>query len=167
MLFDLRGRGRRRTIQAIYLSLAILMGGGLVLFGIGGATSGGLVDAISGSGNSSVDQNVYKDKVAKLQKQLVTDPKNETALADLYAKKPFPTFGYHEYIEMLADFLERNARRLDQTLNRDLNFQPLDFGIGDARHGGSFFQSLPECLMGYLSKTGLKINNPAAVCYSR
>ncbi len=83
MLFDLRGRGRRRTIQAIYLSLAILMGGGLVLFGIGGATSGGLVDAISGSGNSSVDQNVYKDKVAKLQKQLVTDPKNETALADL------------------------------------------------------------------------------------
>ena len=31
----------------------------------------------------------------------------ETALADLYAKKPFATFGYHEYIEMLADFLER------------------------------------------------------------
>ena len=69
--------------------------------------------------------------------------------------------------QVLAGFLQRNARRLDQTLNRDLNFQPLDFGIGDARHGGSFFQSLPECLMGYLSKTGLKINNPAAVCYSR
>jgi radical SAM protein (TIGR01212 family) len=31
----------------------------------------------------------------------------ETALADLYAEKPFATFGYHEYIEMLADFLER------------------------------------------------------------
>ena len=31
----------------------------------------------------------------------------ETALADLYAKKPFATFGYYEYIEMLADFLER------------------------------------------------------------
>jgi hypothetical protein len=49
MLFDLRGRGRRRTVQGIYLSLAILMGGGLVLFGIGSATSGGLFDAISGS----------------------------------------------------------------------------------------------------------------------
>ena len=45
MLFDLRGRGRRRAVQVIYLSLAILMGGGLVLFGIGGATSGGLFDA--------------------------------------------------------------------------------------------------------------------------
>ena len=54
MLFDLRGRGRRRTVQAIYLSLAILMGGGLVLFGIGGATSGGLFDAIKG--NSELDE---------------------------------------------------------------------------------------------------------------
>ena len=48
MLFDLRGRGRRRTVQVIYLSLAILMGGGLVLFGIGGARRGGLLDAITG-----------------------------------------------------------------------------------------------------------------------
>ena len=31
----------------------------------------------------------------------------ETALADLYAEQPFPTFGYQEYIEMLSDFLER------------------------------------------------------------
>jgi radical SAM protein (TIGR01212 family) len=31
----------------------------------------------------------------------------ETALADLYTSNPFATFRYHEYIEMLADFLER------------------------------------------------------------
>jgi radical SAM protein (TIGR01212 family) len=37
------------------------------------------------------------------QLQVVKD----TALADLFAAKPFPTFGYHEWIEMLADFLER------------------------------------------------------------
>lgn len=53
MLFDLRGRGRRRSIQAIYLSLAILMGGGLVLFGIGSDQSGGLVDAVVGDGSGS------------------------------------------------------------------------------------------------------------------
>lgn len=40
MLFDLRGRGRRRTIQGIYLGLALLMGGGLVLFGVGGTGVG-------------------------------------------------------------------------------------------------------------------------------
>jgi hypothetical protein len=51
MLFDLRGRGRRRTVKVVYILLAVLMGGGLVLFGIGGggAMSGGLVDAITGS----------------------------------------------------------------------------------------------------------------------
>ena len=46
MLFDLRGRGRRRTVQAVYLTLAILLGGGLVLFGVGGNVSGGLLDAL-------------------------------------------------------------------------------------------------------------------------
>jgi radical SAM superfamily enzyme len=37
------------------------------------------------------------------QLQVVKD----TALADLYAANPFRTFGYEEYIVMLADFLER------------------------------------------------------------
>jgi tetratricopeptide (TPR) repeat protein len=63
MLFDLRGRGRRRTVQAIYLSLAVLMGGGLVLFGIGGNTSGGLFDAINGNGGGNSGSGV--DKVAQ------------------------------------------------------------------------------------------------------
>ncbi|HWC28345.1 MAG TPA: hypothetical protein VG474_17270 [Solirubrobacteraceae bacterium] len=64
MLFDLRARGRRRTVQAIYLSLAILMGGGLVLFGIGSDQSGGLFDAFSGenrgggSATEAVDQRI-------------------------------------------------------------------------------------------------------------
>jgi hypothetical protein len=51
MLFDLRGSGRRRTIKVVYITLALLMGGGLILFGIGGggALSGGLVDAITES----------------------------------------------------------------------------------------------------------------------
>ena len=55
MLFDLRGRGRRNTIKVIYVSLAILMGGGLVFFGIGGDVSGGLVDAITERGATGGD----------------------------------------------------------------------------------------------------------------
>lgn len=31
----------------------------------------------------------------------------DTALADIYAQNPFPTFGYDEYIGLVADFLER------------------------------------------------------------
>jgi hypothetical protein len=52
MLFDLRGSGRRRVVKIVYITLAFLMGGGLILFGIGGggALPGGLVDAITESG---------------------------------------------------------------------------------------------------------------------
>src|SRR3984885_1609517 len=54
MLFDLRSRGRRRTVQGVYLGLAILMGGGLVLFGVGAGNGlGGLLNAFNGSGSSS------------------------------------------------------------------------------------------------------------------
>src|SRR5918996_2228973 len=83
MLFDLRGRGRRRTVQAIYLSLAILMGGGLVLFGIGGNTSGGLFDAInggggSGDGGSSVDK-VAQQRIDTYNKRLTANPRDEAS----------------------------------------------------------------------------------------
>jgi hypothetical protein len=69
MLFDLRGSGRRRTVKIVYVTLALLMGGGLVLFGIGGggALSGGLLDAITesnNSGGSSSDRYVKAEAAA-------------------------------------------------------------------------------------------------------
>ena len=48
MLFDLKGK-RKRLVQVVYLGLAILFGGGLVLFGVGGNVSGGLIDAFKGT----------------------------------------------------------------------------------------------------------------------
>jgi tetratricopeptide (TPR) repeat protein len=83
MLFDLRGRGRRRTVQAIYLGLAILMGGGLVLFGIGGATSGGLIDAIQGGSGSSNAGDVFQKRVDSLEKRTQTNPRDSRAWAQL------------------------------------------------------------------------------------
>src|SRR2546421_10621868 len=57
MLFDLRSRGRRRTVQAVYLGLALLMGGGLVLFGVGAGNGfGGLLNAFNGGGGSGAQQ---------------------------------------------------------------------------------------------------------------
>jgi tetratricopeptide (TPR) repeat protein len=83
MLFDLRGRGRRRAVQAIYLGLAILMGGGLVLFGVGGATSGGLLDAFkSSSGQTSVDK-VFQKRVDKAEAGIRARPSDPKAWAEL------------------------------------------------------------------------------------
>lgn len=68
MLFDLRGSGRRRVVKIVYITLAFLMGGGLVLFGIGGggALPGGLVDAITegGSGGDGTDRLVDQEQAA-------------------------------------------------------------------------------------------------------
>ena len=83
MLFDLRGRGRRRTVQTIYLGLAILMGGGLVLFGIGGATSGGLIDAIQGNSGSSSAGDVFQKRVDTLEKRTTANPRDSRAWAEL------------------------------------------------------------------------------------
>jgi hypothetical protein len=83
MLFDLRGRGRRRTVQVIYLGLALLMGGGLVLFGIGSSSNGGLFDAFSGGGGGgSATASIDKRIDAELAKTRA-HPKDAAAWAQL------------------------------------------------------------------------------------
>jgi hypothetical protein len=81
MLFDLRGR-RRRAVQATYLMLALLMGGGLVLFGIGGDVSGGLVDAFKGGGGGGGDS-ALEDRIDKQKERLEQNPRNQAVLQTL------------------------------------------------------------------------------------
>jgi hypothetical protein len=86
MLFDLRGRGRRRTVQAIYIMLAVLMGGGLVFFGIGGSTNGGLFDALGLTGGSSSNtstSDIYKAQRQRAEKAVRLTPTNPAAWASL------------------------------------------------------------------------------------
>ena len=85
MLFDLRGRGRRRTIKVIYVSLALLLGGGLVLFGIGSNTSGGgLVDAIQGDGEGGESPDkVLDEQIKKATRDTQVRPREPAAWAQL------------------------------------------------------------------------------------
>jgi hypothetical protein len=83
MLFDLRGSGRRTTVKAVYITLAILMGGGLVLFGIGGSVSGGLIDAITGSqGNTPTGSGEFQSRATAAQQKAEAKPKNAALWAD-------------------------------------------------------------------------------------
>jgi hypothetical protein len=83
MLFDLRGRGRRRFVQAIYLGLAILMGGGLVLFGVGGATSGGLLDAFKSNSGSQSVSDTFKKRITGAETAVRNRPADPKAWAEL------------------------------------------------------------------------------------
>jgi len=85
MLFDLRSAGRQRTVKIVYVTLALLMGGGLVLFGIGGggALSGGLLDAItnsnSGGGGGAADRAEQQEAAATAKAR--ANPANAAAWA--------------------------------------------------------------------------------------
>ena len=85
MLFDLRSRGRRRTVQVIYIGLAVLIGAGLILFGVGtGSGGGGLFGAFTGSNqhtgaNSSAVTSQVKSALARTKKE----PSSAAAWANL------------------------------------------------------------------------------------
>jgi hypothetical protein len=125
MLFDLRGRGRRRTVQAIYLSLAILMGGGLVLFGIGSSQSGGLFDALSGnSGGQSATEGIDKriDNAIAATKARPRDPGPWAQLASLR----FQRAGINE-IAADGSYTDSGMRRLrlaSEAWERHLALEP-------------------------------------------
>jgi hypothetical protein len=87
MLFDLQGK-RRRVVQGVYLMLAVLMGGGLVLFGIGGDVSGGLFDAFSdrngGSGNDIVEERIDRNE-ERAQANPQAEAPHKELVRDYYA----------------------------------------------------------------------------------
>jgi hypothetical protein len=88
MLFDLRSRGRRRTVQLVYLGLAILMGGGLVLFGVGaGNGNGGLLNAFTGGGSGNAGTSAIVQQENAALKQTQRSPSDPAAWAALIAAR--------------------------------------------------------------------------------
>lgn len=75
MLFDLRSRGRRRTVKTIYIGLAVLIGIGLVGFGVGGGLgSSGILNATSGNEGSGGAS--FASKIKKYEKLTAKEPRN-------------------------------------------------------------------------------------------
>ena len=78
MLFDLRGRGRRRTVQVIYIGLALLFGVGFVGLGVGvGGGGGGILNAFTGE--SGAPKASFAGQVKKYQKLVAKQPKDLSA----------------------------------------------------------------------------------------
>lgn len=83
MLFDLRAPGRRRTIKTFYVFLALLMGGGLIFFGIGGNTAGGLLDAFNGNGGGGSSGGAVTKQVKQAERRANRNPSDPAAWANL------------------------------------------------------------------------------------
>jgi hypothetical protein len=102
MLFDLRGSGRRTTVKAVYLTLALLMGGGLVLFGIGGDVSGGLVDALTeNNGGTTTNDSTFRKRADTATREARANPQDPAAWAEVARTR-------YQYAGS-GDFLDRNT----------------------------------------------------------
>jgi hypothetical protein len=78
MLFDLRGRGRRRTVQVIYVGLAVLFGVGFIGLGVGvGSGGGGILNALTGG--EGPPKASFAGQVKKYQHLVIVQPKNLSA----------------------------------------------------------------------------------------
>lgn len=83
MLFDLKGK-RRRAVQGTYLTLAVLMGAGLVLFGVGSSVNGGLGNLFGSNGSGSNNGNqIVQKQIDTANKQLLANPRDAAALKQL------------------------------------------------------------------------------------
>ena len=147
MLFDLKGR-RRRVVQVTYVGLALLMGGGLVLTGIGSDAQGGLLDAFIGQGGSQDDaREPFENQVDDANKKLAANPKDQAALQTLVrANFGLANLERNEVNGEAADYNPKGQdflRRADEawgrylatdprTLDRDLAFTAIQLyrGLG-------------------------------------
>lgn len=133
MLFDLRGRGRRNVIKVIYVTLALLLGGGLVLFGIGGETSGGLVDAITEGGtggDSGEDRLVAREREAAAATR--SNPGDAAAWATL-ARARFSQAGLGENFDASRNtYTAAGRRKLEGASQAWQRFLELDPPVAQA-----------------------------------
>ncbi|MGH2859927.1 MAG: hypothetical protein ACRDLT_00310 [Solirubrobacteraceae bacterium] len=74
MLFDLRSRGRRRTVRVVYAFLALVMVVGLVGLGIGTGSSGGILNAGENGGSGGGGSSIADQALKKALKTVKKDP---------------------------------------------------------------------------------------------
>jgi hypothetical protein len=83
MLFDLRSRGRRRTVQAVYVGLALLFLVGFLGFGVGGGFGGGgILENVFGNKEGSRSSS-YSSQISAAEKRIHKNPNDAAGWAAL------------------------------------------------------------------------------------
>jgi hypothetical protein len=110
MLFDLRGRGRRRVVKVVYVGFAVLIGVGLIGFGVGGGLGGGglLTAATNNEGGSSAS---FASQIKKYRKLTETQPNNAGAWEKL-AKALLHEAGGEAYVNTTTGAVTSKGKAL-------------------------------------------------------
>ncbi|MFI5005503.1 MAG: hypothetical protein ACHQE6_10880 [Solirubrobacterales bacterium] len=154
MLFDLRGRGRRRTVQIVYLGLALIFLLGFVGFGVGvGGGGGGIFNALTeNEGSNSAS---FAGKVAAAQKRTQRHPTEAAAWAAL-AEAQLHQASEPEYFNQISESEPYTAKgklllaKVAASWNKYLSLEP--------HHPNA---ELAQKILNIYAETGL--NQPAEV----
>ncbi len=131
MLFDTHSPGRRRAVQIIFALLALLMGGGLVLFGIGSNQQGGGLADIGNGGTVNVVKEAEK-QAEQAQEALAANPKDEAAAAKLALAK-FTVAANDAFDPQTGKIKEDGQAKLDQADAAWTNYLKLGPAKPDAK----------------------------------
>jgi hypothetical protein len=112
MLFDLRARGRRRTVQVVYVGLALLFLVGFVGFGVGvGGGGGGLVEGIFGGKEGSSGAG-YGKQIAAAEARTHKHPNEAAAWAALVEARFHEAGNSEFYDEETQKFTDKGKELL-------------------------------------------------------
>jgi hypothetical protein len=113
MLFDLRRRGRRRTVKVIYVGLAGLMAVGLVGFGIGtgGGSGGGIISAFNENSKGGGEP-TFEKQIAAAVRQTKKHPSDSAAWKALTEARLHEAGGAEYYDETTETYSPKGKELL-------------------------------------------------------
>lgn len=117
MLFDLRARGRRRTVQVVYVGLALLFLVGFVGFGVGvGGGGGGLIEGILGGKEGSAGAG-YGKQIAAAEARTRKHPSEAAAWSALVEARFHEAGNSQFYDEEKQQFTDKGKELLAKIVN--------------------------------------------------
>src|ERR1700726_1577349 len=115
MLFDLRTRGRRRTVQVIYLFLALIMLSGLLLVGVGTGSGGGILNAFTNNGSGSNQSAVVSAQEKQALKATQLNPNDPSGWRSLVIARWSTATQSPDYNSSTGQFTAAGKRELTAT----------------------------------------------------
>jgi hypothetical protein len=126
MLFDLRARGRRRTVQVVYLGLAVLFGLGFVGFGVGGGFGGGgVLEGVFGNKEGSSSSGFTK-QISAAETRTRKAPSEAAGWAALADARLHQASGSEYFDEATQQFTSKGKEQLGKAANAWNQYLALD-----------------------------------------
>jgi hypothetical protein len=113
MLFDLRARGRRRTVKVVYSGLAVLLFIGLVFLGVGSVGGGSFLEGAGRGGGGGGGAN-FAARTAKAKKQVKKSPRDPVAWATLTEAQLREATGGENYNAATESYTAQGKQHLAQ-----------------------------------------------------